>query len=63
MQSALILMITGVLLGMPAAIYAYNNPRREGEPLGAQRIAFLGLIALGLACVLVGAAVFSSVPQ
>lgn len=63
MQTALILVITGVLLGMPTAIYAYNNPRRKGEPLGAQRTAFLGLSALGLGCLLVGAAIFSSVRQ
>ena len=58
MQSALVLIITGVLLGMPTAIFAYSNPRREGEPLGAQRKALLGLSALGMAGVLVGAAAF-----
>lgn len=55
MQAALILIIIGVLLGMPTALFAYNNPRRKGEPLGSQRKALIGLSSLGIACALVGA--------
>ena len=58
MRAALVLIITAALLGMPTAIIAYNNPRRAGEPPGAQRKALLGLGALGMDCVLVGAAMF-----
>lgn len=55
MQPATALILVGVILGLPTAVFSYARPRRKGEPLGTQRKALLGLSILGLLLVLAGA--------
>lgn len=45
---------------MPTAQYSLTHLRREGEPIGAQRKALLGLSFLGMLLVLAGGANFST---
>jgi hypothetical protein len=59
MQPAIALIIAGVILGMPAGLYSLTHPRREGEPIDAQRKALLGLSFLGLLLVPAGGVMFS----
>jgi hypothetical protein len=54
----IMLMMSGILLGMPTIIYGMRNPRAGGEPLGSTRIAlmtlsFMGLLLITSAAVLV----------
>ena len=61
MQAAITLVIIGVLLGFPTALHAFLRPRKEGEPLDAERKTLLGLSLLGLLCILTGGAMFIAV--
>jgi hypothetical protein len=60
MQPHLALIMIGVILGLPSAIFSIARPRRKGEPLDNQRKALLGLSLVGLLFLLAGAVIFWS---
>jgi hypothetical protein len=57
MQSALTLVIIGVVLGIPGAVFSIKNPRKPGEPFSGQRKLLLGLTLVGAMLLAVGAVI------
>jgi LPS O-antigen subunit length determinant protein (WzzB/FepE family) len=60
MQLAVVLIVVGLILGLPTVMYRYSRPRRPGEPFGPVRAVLLSLSLIGLLMALVGAAMLFS---
>ena len=60
MQLAVVLIVVGLILGLPTIMYRYSRPRRPGEPFGPVRAVLLSLSLIGLLMALVGAAMLFS---
>jgi hypothetical protein len=56
MQLAVALIMVGVLLGLPTALYRHSRPRRVGEPFGSVRAVMLSCSVIGLLLVVSGTA-------
>ncbi|AUI52920.1 hypothetical protein [Arthrobacter crystallopoietes] len=56
MQLSVVLIVVGLILGLPTIMYRYARPRRAGEPFGHVRTVFLTLSLVGMLLALVGAA-------
>lgn len=57
MQLAAVLVVVGLLMGIPMVTYRYSRPRRAGELFGPVRAVLLTLSLIGLLLVLIGATV------
>ena len=55
MQLGVVLIVAGILMGLPTALYRQSRPRKAGEPFGAVRAALLSLSLAGMLLVLTGA--------
>lgn len=59
---ALALMLIGLVMSFPEAIYESHNPRRKGEPLEPRRIALMTLSFMGTLLLLFSGAATLSYP-
>ena len=55
MNLAVVLILLGLVLGIPTIMYRYSRPRRSGEPFGPVRAVLLSLSLIGLLCTAMGA--------
>ncbi|WP_336714897.1 hypothetical protein [Arthrobacter sp. USHLN218] len=52
------LIVPGILLVLPTAMYRHSRPRQAGEPFGPIRTVMLSCSVIGLLLVLTGIALF-----
>ncbi|GLB68444.1 hypothetical protein [Arthrobacter mangrovi] len=55
---AVALIVAGILVVLPTAMYRHSRPRRAGEPFGPIRTVMLSCSVIGLLLVLSGMALF-----